>query len=272
MLKDSDPCPYQNMRMSKSRVLVYQNCPYNFKLQYIEKFRDSEDEPPQGSPLTKGTEIHKIFEDYYAMPEARDVKNADDIYKLLQQHPFYDKKKLAEEDPYCLNLDKKYFDYEALQSEYNTQLQNFAAFNEAMIKRYGVEHYIPEYRELSLYNKERNFLGIIDRAEEMPDGRFNIYDYKTGNAGTLKKYLLELGLYKYLFEAETGNEVHEVGIYFSKVGKLRKIVLDQNDVQRSLDKLEWTVRNIVNENFPRKKTFLCNYCSNHDICKLDLDF
>lgn len=259
--------------MSKSRVNTYQNCPYNFYLQYIRNFRDQETEPEEGSPLKKGVEIHKIFEDYYELPAAKSLEEPyeDSIFKLLRMFPLSKKAHLEDQDPTHQNLYHKINNYQQLEDEYKKHLSNFAAFNAAMISRKGVENYIPQYRELTLYNSEENFLGIIDRAEEREDGTFCVVDYKTGRPGTLKKYLIELGLYKWLFEEETGKEVSAAGIYFSENGKLRTTELNQEDVERSLSILHKTRDNIKANHFPRSIGFLCNYCSNRGVCDLDLD-
>lgn len=262
------------MRMSKSRVDKYRNCPYGFALTYLENFREYNETNPQGSPLQKGTELHQIFEDYYGLPAAKHIKQpyGEAVYNILTAHPLSQKSHLEITDPEHDNLDKKWDSYELLQKDYNTHLSNFASLNEAMIRKKGVDKYMPVHTEVTLHNKKENFLGIIDRIDMNRDGTYTVLDYKTGRTGTLKKYLIELGLYKWLVEAELGYEVSHVGIYFSQNGKLRTVELDQEDVQRSLDTLHMVNENVKDKHFPRKIGFLCNFCENRDICDMDIDF
>jgi RecB family exonuclease len=263
----------KGMRMSKSRMLSYETCPYKFYLDYIEFKDESRPEPKEGSPLKKGLDLHQVFEDYYTLPLAKTVKEPYEksIYDILVQHPLVQKKQIEKHDPYHNNLHHKVKDYDHLQNIYNTHLENFAAYNVSRINEVGLENYIPQYREVSIYDPETHFLGILDRAEKREDGWY-VLDYKTGNPGTLKKYLMELALYKYLFEVETGKEVYEVGIYFSANGKERTIQLSEKDVQDALNELDLVRENIKEKHFPRKRSYLCDCCCEQkEICELDIE-
>jgi RecB family exonuclease len=238
--------------MSKSKVNTFLNCPWNFYLTYIEDMRSQNQAPEEGSPLKKGLDLHKVFEDYYTLPSAKTVKEPyeDNIFDILKMFPLANKK-----DP-------------ELDAEYDMHLGNFAAWNASDIRNKGIENYIPLYRELKLYNKEYNFVGIIDRAEKKSDGTYRILDYKTGRSHPLKGYLIELGFYKFLFEEEMGLPVTEVGIYFSKDGRLRTTDIGKKDVERSLTQLD-TIRSLIKQKkFPKKVGFLCNWCDNKDVCDL----
>lgn len=234
------------MRMSKSKLNTYLNCPYNFKLTYIDKLTEYDDEPEDGTPLRIGLDVHKIFEDYYILPAASFV-----------------------EEPYEETIGELVYSLPKA-TQYQEHMDNFIAWNAAMVREMGPKDYIPEYRELKLHDKAHNFNGIIDRAEKTEDG-FRVLDYKTGKPKALTQFLEELALYKYLFEATMHEHVSEVGIYFSKTGKLRVIELTETDVERALNNLEKARKNILNEVFTKKPSFLCNYCSNRIICDLDLD-
>jgi CRISPR/Cas system-associated exonuclease Cas4 (RecB family) len=259
------------IRMSKSSVDAYLFCPYNLFLNKIKGFRDHQSDPLEGSPLKKGSELHKIFEDYYDDPRAKEIRNEDEMRELLFSHPLTQKGKLEVVDPDHDNLDSKYSCYHDLEKEYRKHLENFTSFNVAVIRERGFDNYIPEYRELELYNKKEHFLGYIDRAEKLEDGTYRILDYKTGRPKTLRNYLVELGLYKWLFETEMGKPVGEVGIYFSEPGLLRSTKLTKEDVQRALGVLG-TVKFLMGKNiFPRHRKYSCDkFCENWDICDVDL--
>lgn len=234
------------MKMSKSRLLIYLQCPERFRLQYILKL--ATEEPKEGSPLVKGSELHQVFEDYYKIKEAREVKTEEDIFNLLIQHPLATKE------------DKE------LQEEYHSHLSNFAAYNYNELVEKGPEGYIPIGRELDLYDEKTRLRGIIDRVEVGENG-YKILDYKTGRPGTLKKYTLELALYKVLYENVTGNKVDKVGIYFSKNGKLRVTDITSQDCERALGIMEGVRKKIKNKEFPQNPGFLCGWCSFESICR-----
>jgi RecB family exonuclease len=234
--------------MSKSKLSTYRNCPYNFKLTYIDKLNEFDDEPEEGSPLKIGLEVHKIFEDYYDLPAARMI-----------------------EEPYEKNITNLMYALPNAE-KYEVHVDNFIKFNVEMIKRRGIENYIPEYRELRLHDNKHNFNGIIDRAEKIEDG-YCVIDYKTGKPKALTQFLEELALYKYLFESTMNKPVIKVGIYFSKSGKLRTTELDSDDVESALYNMEAAREQIAKEVFPKRPSFpqLCNFCSNKLVCDLDLE-
>jgi CRISPR-associated protein Cas4 len=242
------------MKMSKSRILNYIQCGYRFKLDYIFDLRRFSPEPEEGSPLKKGTELHQIFEDYYNMEEAKNLKvgDLDEIYNLLLAHPLAQK-----ENP-------------ELQQEYYEHLEHFASYNVHEIEEKGLKEYIPPARELDLYNKELDFQGIIDRVEKTSNG-YDVIDYKTGKPGTLKKYILELALYKILFERSTGEKVNEVGIYFSKNNKLRLMVIEEEDEKKALQTMADVREAIDAEYFPKRPSYLCKFCDYCNICDAPIE-
>lgn len=263
----------KGMRMSKSRMLSYETCPYKFYLDYIEFKDEPRPEPKEGSPLQKGLDLHQVFEDYYTLPLASTISEPyeESIYNILVQHPLTKKSQLENKDPYHNNLHHKVTDYEHLQKIYNSHLENFAAYNLSRIEDVGINNYIPEYREVTIYDPETHFLGILDRVEKREDGWY-VIDYKTGRPGTLKKYIMELSLYKYLFEVESGEKVAKAGIYFSEDGKERVIKLTEEDVNDALDELDLVRHNIKEEHFPKKRSYLCDCCCEQkEICELDIE-
>lgn len=244
------------MRLSKSAVLTYENCPYNFKLDYKLNFRKKRPEPEEGSPLKIGTDVHKIFEDYYKLPEARMVKEPyeDNILDILMS----------------MRNARKYEDH----------MENFANFNVAQIEGHeekglkilakGVPGYIPKHREMEIYNKGINVLGYIDRVDEEENGP-RIIDYKSSKKHKPAKYFLfELSLYAYLYEQETGEKVYDAGIYFSTPNKLRTIVIEEEDKLRAVKKVFDTRKAVEQNIFPKNPGFLCGWCDNAKICSPDL--
>jgi CRISPR/Cas system-associated exonuclease Cas4 (RecB family) len=241
------------MKLSKSRMLLYIQCPKKFYIEYIAGMKEYIEHPEEGSPLRIGIELHEIFENYYKLPEAKKVTKPyqKSIFDVLMTMP---------------NADK-----------YKMQINNFASFNAKIIEEVGVENYLPLAQELDLYDEGLDFRGIIDRVDidpEDPD-RHIIIDYKTGKMKAIHHYLLELSLYKILYERATGNKVSKVGIYFSKNNRLRSTEITDEDEDYALEVLHGIRKEIVEntENrveFERRPSFLCNYCDyNENICNLE---
>ena len=247
------------MRLSKSAVITYENCPYNFKLDYILGFRKTRPDPEEGSPLLVGSQIHEIFENYYKLPEAAAVRG-----------PFY------EENIFDILMTIKN------AKKYENHMENFASFNAAQIEGYeqkglriipkGVPGYIPKYVEMKVFNKETNTLGYIDRVD-MEEKGARIIDYKSSKRSRpVKHYLFELSLYAYTFEQETGIKVHDAGIYFSNEGKLRATPITEDDKLGAIKKVFDAREAIKQKIFPKTPSFFCNWCENSKICGESEDF
>jgi CRISPR/Cas system-associated exonuclease Cas4 (RecB family) len=258
----------RDMRLSKSAILTYKNCPYRFYLDYVVNLRKFRDEPLEGSPLKIGTECHDIFENFYKMSEIEELREpySDNIYSLLMTFP---------------NAHK-----------YEDHMENFATFNSDMIEAKGLENFAPVAVEQEIYNKELNLIGYIDRVDIGKEGKM-VLDYKTSKKPRAYKdfvepgedwlynynvsnrvrttfdesdYMIELSIYKLLYELEFGEEITHTGIYFSKTN-IRPIArMTNGDAQEALDIIE-SVRDLIElKMFERNKTFLCRFCDHARIC------
>lgn len=265
------------IRLSKSQMLEYLQCPKKWFFDYKQPYKvrnntiiindlefprsyDIEDEndgiglkhvrpePAENTPLRIGIELHEIFEKFYNIPEAMTIKKPyeQNIYNLL------------------MTMENAW--------KYEDQIKNFANFNAQIITLdKGPKNYHPVSVEQSIYNKQLNFIGIIDRVDRSEDGEYSIIDYKTGKMHPPTNYLLELSLYAIIYEKETGRSVNRAGIYFSKNNRLRMIEITPQNKREALTVLQQVRKNIKksiknNNDFEKKHAFLCKYCDFKDIC------
>lgn len=264
-------------RLSKSQILKYLNCPYQWFIDYRMEYeiknntimvgdhqflrhyelpdgegvglRHLEPEPPEGSPLKIGLELHEIYEKFYGMKEAKEVKKPyeKNVFDIL------------------MGMENAW--------KYEDQIKNFAKFNAGLINDKGVENYAPISVEQSIFNEKLNFIGIIDRVDVSNDGEYSILDYKTGKSHRIDRYMLELSLYCILYEKEYGVEVDRAGILFSKTKTKPKMAdITRKDKREALGVLQQVRKNIkestkCNNDFRKQHTYLCRFCSNADICK-----
>jgi CRISPR/Cas system-associated exonuclease Cas4 (RecB family) len=231
--------------MRKSYVLSYLWCPYKFKLNVIDGLENTL-EPKEGSPLKIGLDLHEIFDKYYDCPGA----GANELKK-----PYYKN---------ILSILKRFDDY----NKYESHLKNFAHYNVYNITQYGIEYYMPVYRELTIYNQEVDLIGTIDRIDDRKFGKM-IIDYKTGRPKALKHYIFELSVYKFLYEQEYDEEIKKIGIFFSQANRLDVTSAKQKDVAMALNLIELVREKIEDEVFPRKKGFHCRFCEHKVICELE---
>jgi CRISPR/Cas system-associated exonuclease Cas4 (RecB family) len=247
------------MRLSKSGLLKYIACPKNFEYDYVMGLRKDRPDPPDDSPMVKGSRIHKIFEDYYKLPEAKEVEPdyVKNIYDILLTMPY--------------------------ARMYDKHMRHFAQFNAQQIMggdnimAKGVEGYIPKEMETTYYNEALNIIGIIDRVDEEENG-FRVVDYKSGQDKPIMSfprdktkppvdnYMFELSYYAFLYELETKNDVYDAGIFFSKTNNFRIVEITEADKERALDKILDIKKLIDAKHFPTLPSHWCRNCDNSKIC------
>jgi RecB family exonuclease len=242
----------KQIRLSKSAIVKFNNCNYDFFIDYILGERHNRPDPPKGSPMAIGSEVHQIFEDYYSLPAAKDVEEPynETILDLLMTLPN------GEDHP--------------------VHMMNFAGYNEDLIRAKGIDNYFPIETEASYYDEELNVIGIIDRVDKFSEG-IRVTDYKTGKEKTIitKKrngeivdnHWLELSFYAVLYERQTGVTVNDASIYFSKTNKERVMPITDVDRSYALRKIEEVREAITRDEYFTNPNYFCKYCDNSSVCE-----
>ena len=191
---------------------------------------------------------------------------------------------------------KVFYDSETFVSEVETQIDKFAfsSLNQREQYKTIAKTSIKEFfeKDLSLinidtvYNIEKDiiadfegvqFKGLPDRVN-LVDGKFRIYDYKTGRAKTKKEicltdsndeklgihedYYIQMGLYKYFLEKIKGIEVEQTSFLFpQEYDKSCTIYYLEDDIEKILDKYRNAIKGIKEQNFePTPCKTSCEYC------------
>lgn len=214
------------MRMSKSAVLCYRQCPYRFYLEYIKKV------PRKVIPkaLKKGSEVHDLMDKFY------DTKSTTitEAVKEIKQNP--------------------------LMTEHKEVMNNFIKFNHEVISEGEDKLIKPLFKEIKMYDHETNISGRVD-AIQADGNKLILIDYKTGKEHSLKKFRFELALYTYLFEKQYNQKITHWGIYFVDTDKFKVEPKDTQEMVNALKEVA-DVRILVNaEKFDKKPSWLCKWCS-----------
>lgn len=232
------------MKLSKSKVNTYLKCPLEFKFQYIDEI-----EVPQNKYMALGSDVHLIAEKFAEKFE----DNLDDVNienELL---------KIAHEEEIGYDL-----------TDHIDNLGSF--FKEVFIdndyKLFSQEEY--------LLDEKNRFSGICDIILEDENGELIVIDYKTSKSSSFSKYRRELCYYKLLVENVYEKPVSQVGIFFTKNGRLRllevcdeenkRYYLNDDEIREAVDTLHKVRDKINNKHFPAKRQFLCRYCTYKHIC------
>ena len=232
------------MKLSKSKVNTYLKCPLEFKFQYIDEI-----EVPENKYMALGSDVHLIAEKFSEKFED-DLDDVDIENELL---------KITHEENIGYDL--------------TDHIDNLGSF----FKRAFVDNdYKLFCQEEYLLDEENRFSGICDIILEDENGELIVIDYKTSKSSSFSKYRLELCYYKLLVENVFGKPVSRVGVFFTKNGRLRlldvcdednkRYYLNNSEIQEAIDTLHH-VRNEINKgHFPRKRQYLCRYCTYKELC------
>ncbi|WP_407393111.1 PD-(D/E)XK nuclease family protein [Methanobrevibacter sp.] len=232
------------MKLSKSKVNTYLKCPLEFKFQYIDEI-----EVPQNKYMALGSDVHLVAEKFAEKFED-DLDDVDIENELL---------KIAHEEEIGYDID-----------EHVDNLASF--FREVFIDN----DYKLFCQEEYLLDEVNRFSGICDIILEDENGELIVIDYKTSKSSSFSKYRRELCYYKLLVENVLDKPVSQVGIFFTKNGRLRLLdvcdeenkrkYLNENEINEAIDTLHYVRREINNENFPANRQYLCRYCTYREIC------
>lgn len=238
------------MKLSKSKVNSYLKCPREFKFQYIDEI-----ETKPNKYMALGSDVHLIAEKFTD-------KFEDDLEGLDIQNELI---KVAHD------LDLGYGLEEHID---NLGLFFKEVFVDGNYKLFSNEEY--------LIDKKHRFSGICDIILEDENGQLVVIDYKTSNSSSFSKYRLELCYYKLLVENVYHKRVSGVGVFFTKNGRLRILdvsseenkrkFLSYSEINEAIDTM-YKVRDKINrKEFPRRKQFLCKYCTYKHICEDEFYF
>lgn len=244
------------MQISYSRVGCFANCPYQYKLRYIDRLKTLPDQEPSNA-LYLGTAIHEAFEK--GSVEAA-IESYRSNYYILSDLHIHEEIKLEHLIPKVLAL------LPEAECEVEISTDDFIGYIDRL------EH---------LYKDEN---GI---------NHYAIWDYKYCNPKSTDRYLqsAQLHLYKYYFEQTHPNTVVDElkYVFVPKVAiRQKKTETIQQFRQRLIETLgdtEPTVVNVCYDNaiitdfqqccqhlktvseFPKNETRLCDWCEFKDYCK-----
>lgn len=252
--KSSPKSEKRPLVLSYSQISTYQQCPLKYKFQYIER------RPSKPSPhLDFGNTVHDTLRDF---------------------HKEFDPKRASLED--LLNLYDKNWVAEGYENK--EQEEEFKREGERMLRDYYQTAIKNPNLPLHLEEKFRfqigdcEIWGKIDRIDRLPDGGWEIIDYKAGKR-RIKEVGLEadlnplkidenfqLSLY-YLGCKEKFNKVPEkVSLYYLKYNQ--KLSTTRRPEQlRDVERIVGEVASKIREKrFEAKKGPLCPWCDHEEIC------
>ena len=213
----------QDKVWSFSSIKMFEQCPYSFKLKYL----DEESERPNAFAQSGGY-VHEILERCYK-GELYDFELGDEFEAHYSEH-------VTERFPFY-NMAKAYYDKSL---EY---LQTFEKDD-----RYEV---VAVEKEVNFEVGGHKFIGYIDLLlRDRSDGRLIICDHKSKSAfrkDEKEEYAKQLYLYSKPIYEEYGEFPKELWFNLYRVQKIEKVGFKEGDYQAALDWCKVAVDTILQE-------------------------
>ena len=240
---------------SHSRLGTYENCPFQYKLRYVDKVK-----PILGNTIESfmGSMVHDALEWLYKLARDSNIVSKEALINKYDE----------------LWIEKWKDDIRIVKKELTAD--NFKETGKNCLEMY-YERYHPFDQAITIGLEERMIIklpedkkmqGYIDRLDKIADGHFSVHDYKTSSRVPPQAKAdqdRQLGLYALA--------VHQKYPEIKKIDLVWHYVRFDEEVRssRTEQQLDIMVENTVNlikdvetatdlKNFPTKTSILCNWC------------
>lgn len=246
---------------SHSRLSCYEQCPYKFKLQYIDKVETEVEETVEAF---LGSIVHEVLEKLYRDLLFHKMNSLDDIIVFLRS----EWKDNWSDDIVIVNTDYNKNNYLKMAEKYITDYyKRYYPFNQG--KTIALEERILiNLDETGEYKLQ----GYIDRLTELKDGYYEIHDYKTYSRLPLAEYIhtdRQLALYM-IGVKNNYPDVKNVRLIWHFLAFDKEI--DSTRTDKELEKLKLDTIKLIDtiendEEFVAKAGYICDWCEFKPVCK-----
>jgi putative RecB family exonuclease len=219
--------------LSKSQINTYIQCPYKWKLQYI----DGKKSKPS-SAMIRGINIHSNIEKFYS-------------YTTIKNNQIIPSKSLGDVGNF-LKFEQR-------------RIKNCFDKNGNV----DLKYYKPVNQELKVSNEDIKLRGFIDAIYINPeDNKAIIIDWKTGKyrPNNFSDYRFELSVYTELYRLQTGITPGYWGIYFVDADKLFFEKVKSISIKAMYNKVEKVRDGIESKDYKCNPGILCRWCSFNGEC------
>jgi len=233
---------WEDFKISYSRINAYLFCPYKYNLVYVDNVHI-----PINPDITFGHIIHAALEKYHS-------KNGRTLEELME---CYDEnwKNDGFEDP------RDIFEY---YERGKVMLENYhksfmQSETEIVYTEKSFDANIGKYR----------FIGIIDRIDRYPDGKYEVMDYKTHAKVWPQEKVdndLQLTIYAYACKNVFGFNPDKISVYFLSENKKIYTQRTQAQIENAVNLCLETAGKITSESFDPDVT-KCPMCDFKNKCK-----
>ena len=232
--------------VSYSQLETFSQCPLKYKYRYVLRLPT-----PPSHALSFGQTIHRTLRDFHREDLFNPPKaDLDRLLELYQHHWLpegYDSKEHQQE---------RFEEGEEILKEY------FKKQKELLNPPVQLE------KKFTLRVGATTLIGSIDRVDKLPDGGFEIVDYKTGKVKE-QKYVdkdAQLSIYALAAKEALGIEPQSLALYFVEENKKVSTTRSPEQLSKKRKEIGEQIEEIRSSKFEPKTSMLCNWCSYQTLC------
>jgi DNA helicase-2/ATP-dependent DNA helicase PcrA len=233
-------------KISYSQIDTYETCPLKYKFRYLMNVPS-----PLPSAVSFGTSIHNTLRDFYTR---------------LQKNPDEKELKLLLLELLKENWIARGYESKALERD---QYKRGEAMLLKFYKKEKEDFRIPKFleREFKVELDGVTITGRIDRIDELPDGTFEVIDYKTGNSKDEKlDKNLQLSIYALACRDCFKIPISKLSLYFLADCKKESTTRNDKQIEACKDEIIACAKEISTSEFEAKPGFMCGFCEYRLIC------
>ncbi|MBT3865461.1 UvrD-helicase domain-containing protein [Candidatus Peregrinibacteria bacterium] len=242
---DTAPRNALNRSLSYSQIDTFKMCPLKYGYRYLLHVP-----VPPIHAANFGTSLHETLKEFYRIMKEAPTSVSFDVMKEL-----YERNWIAT-------------GYESLAHEDARKkqgLEMLAAFYEKNSDPWVIPEHIEKNFNLKI--GEHMFTGRIDRIDKLPDGTFEVIDYKTSKSKALNvQHKLQMSIYALACRDIFGIPASKLSLYFLEDGvktSMKKVPADLDSVRS--DVLHY-IEEIKASDFVPTPGFHCSFCDYRLIC------
>ncbi len=248
-------------RYSHSKISTFEQCPYKFKLKYIDKIKPTVEKSIEAH---LGSSVHSALEELYSQILKNKILELDEV--LLH---------------YTKEWQKEFSEEIAIPRQRTTAQDYFQKGVEFLINYYTShapfdDGTIELEKEIILpLTEEYEIWGFIDRLVfNKKTQEYEIHDYKTSNSLPDKEKIAsdrQLALYsiaiKEILKLPKTANIKLIWHYLAHNKKIESFRTEENLENLKKEIIEIIKKIESTKEFPKCESMLCNWCEYKDICK-----
>ncbi|HOY68787.1 MAG TPA: PD-(D/E)XK nuclease family protein [Candidatus Ozemobacteraceae bacterium] len=244
----------KRIRLSYSKMGLYENCPRAYGKLYIQRV------PPKPQPFFSfGTTIHETFENIYDPAHPIEKPSFDEVLRIFE------------------NVRMKHregYGSEEVEERYRQDgIRQLKMYYERFIRNaeFGPAHSIEDYFEIPC-GQYAVMTGFIDRIDRLPDGTYEILDYKTEPTMRSQEEVdrdKQLSIYYWACEDTMGLRISKLSLFMLDHDVKIETTRTRESIKKVVEHVDEVAWRMINEKeFRPKKNKYCKSCDHLHDCPL----